>query len=245
MLRSTFARFGLPRVLISDNATNFCSAEFQQFLSNNGIKHITSPPYHPQSNGAAENTVQIVKNVIKKALYAHKDIDLALQRFLFDHRTTAHCTTGESPAKLMFGRNVRTRFDLIMPDKSQKQEDERVRNNVRNSQLKQIKYFKGSRSTRFFEGERVLVRNYGKSPPWISGNVKQVLGSTVYLVYIPTLCVTWKRHVNQLRKTLQYIPGDRSLENVDVMVPQVDVPIVNKHSMELRRRSQLFPPDRY
>lgn len=43
-LRNTFARFGLPKIIVSDNATCFTSSEFQSFLEKNGIKSVTSPP---------------------------------------------------------------------------------------------------------------------------------------------------------------------------------------------------------
>lgn len=44
---------GLPEMLVSDNATFFTSAEFADFMSKNGIKHVTSAPFHPLSNGLA------------------------------------------------------------------------------------------------------------------------------------------------------------------------------------------------
>ena len=53
-LRSVFARFGLPETIVTDNGTSFVSAEFEKFLRGNGIKHITSAPYHPATNGLAE-----------------------------------------------------------------------------------------------------------------------------------------------------------------------------------------------
>ena len=65
-LRITFANQGLPDVLVSDNGTCFTSSEFQTFMNRNGIKHITSAPYHPASNGLAEKAVQTFKNGMRK-----------------------------------------------------------------------------------------------------------------------------------------------------------------------------------
>ena len=54
MLRQVFAAYGLPEHLVSDNEPQFTSAEFQQFLRYNGVKHIRTAPYHPASNGAVD-----------------------------------------------------------------------------------------------------------------------------------------------------------------------------------------------
>ena len=60
-LKTLFAQFGLPDILVSDNGTSFTSSEFQEFLANNSIKHWKSSPYHLSSNGLAEKAMQIVK----------------------------------------------------------------------------------------------------------------------------------------------------------------------------------------
>ena len=54
MLQTMFAHYGLPRTLVSDSGTCFTSQEFEDFLKVNGIQHIKTAPYHPQSNGLAE-----------------------------------------------------------------------------------------------------------------------------------------------------------------------------------------------
>ena len=57
VLRDLFARFGIPEQIVSDNGTQFVSDEFQAFVKFNGIRHITSAPYHPATNGLAERAL--------------------------------------------------------------------------------------------------------------------------------------------------------------------------------------------
>ena len=99
VLRTIFASHGLPEILVSGNGTAFTSSEFGIFLRQNGIRHITSAPYHPATNGLAERAVQILKNSLKKS--EPGDIDKQLARLLFHYSTTPHATTGISPAKLL------------------------------------------------------------------------------------------------------------------------------------------------
>ena len=48
-------------MLVTDNGPCFVSEEFEIFLAKNGVKHITTAPYHPATNGLAERAVQTVK----------------------------------------------------------------------------------------------------------------------------------------------------------------------------------------
>ena len=71
-----FARIGLPELVVSDNGQCFVSEEFKLFLAKNGIKQITSVPYHPSSNGLAERALQIIKKGLKKISPDHFKQDL-------------------------------------------------------------------------------------------------------------------------------------------------------------------------
>ncbi|XP_061709472.1 uncharacterized protein K02A2.6-like [Cydia pomonella] len=116
VLREIFARFGLPKMMVSDNGPPFTSGELTQFMQFNGIKQTYSPVYHPSSNGAAEGAVKLVKKTILKALRDKQDVDAALQSYLLAYRNSIHSSTGESPARLLQRRGLRTRLDLLRAD---------------------------------------------------------------------------------------------------------------------------------
>ena len=117
LLRQLFSAYGLPQQLVTDNGPQFISEEFAQFVKQNGIKHIRTSPYHPVSNGAAERLVQTFKQAMKAAANNGLTLQHQLSSFLMSFRSTPHATTGESPSKLFLGREIRTRLDLLRPDR--------------------------------------------------------------------------------------------------------------------------------
>ena len=182
-LRAIFATHGIPEELVSDNGPQFRAAIFQEFMKQNGVKHILVPTYHPASNGAAERSVRIVKEALKKqVLTGNSNLSMKhrLANFLLMYRTTPHSTTGYTPAELLVKRKLRTRLSLVLPDLSPK---------VESKQASQKKYFGGSGKQRRFDvGNRVRVL----SPPhrahklnkWEVGTVVAVCGTRKYLVDI-------------------------------------------------------------
>ena len=65
-LRSILAEH-IPEDLVTDNVPQYSSHEFEEFCSEWGIKHTTSSPLYPQSNGFSERMAQTVKNLLKKS----------------------------------------------------------------------------------------------------------------------------------------------------------------------------------
>jgi hypothetical protein len=199
-LYSVIARFGIPRLIVSDNATNLAtSSEFQDFLKAFNIKQITSAPYFPQSNGAAENAVKTVKNALKKAFAVVKNssfnVNEVLNKFLFDYRNCAHATTGFSPAFLMFGRNIRTRFDIIC--------DENVELAVKKKQGIQEFHFGGRQRAELRVGDKVMTRDYRGdkgTKVWTKAIIKKIIGKCTFLCQVIETGAIWKRHTNQIRK---------------------------------------------
>ena len=105
-LRRVFSIHGLPEQIVSDNGTQFTSKVFQQFLRENGIKHVRSVPHHPSTNGEAERFVQTFKNAMRAAKGDSGTFETKLARFLLVYRSTPNTTTGESPAELLFHRQI-------------------------------------------------------------------------------------------------------------------------------------------
>ena len=116
-LQTLFSKFGLPETIVTDNGTGFTSQKLKSFLKDHGVKHITSSPYHPVSNGLA---VQIVKRGLKKVTVGNMSSCIA--QVLFTYRIT-HNTTGVSLAELLLGRKLRTKLDLIRPNTAKKVEE--------------------------------------------------------------------------------------------------------------------------
>ena len=65
-LKIIFSAHGLPQKVVTDNGRSFTSQQFQQFMSENGILHIISAPYHPTSNGLAERAVRSFNQGLKR-----------------------------------------------------------------------------------------------------------------------------------------------------------------------------------
>lgn len=61
--KQVFSKFGWPRVVISDNGSQFTSTNFKTYLRENGIRHRYTPKYSPQCN-AVERTNRVIKTMI-------------------------------------------------------------------------------------------------------------------------------------------------------------------------------------
>ena len=79
-------------MLVTHNGSVFTSAEFKEFLNQNGIRHVTSAPYPPASNGLAERAVQTFKESLRRSTLG--SLETRISRFLFLYRYTPHSTTG-------------------------------------------------------------------------------------------------------------------------------------------------------
>ena len=194
-LHPIFATHGLPEIIVSDNGSAFTSEEFQEFVKQNGIRHLRSAPYHPASNGLAERAVQTFKNAMKKATTS--DLETHLSRFLFQYRITPHTTTGVSPAELLMGRQPRSHLDLMRPQVSSRVHANQFRQKMAHDQR--------TRNRSFELGDTVFIKNFADGPTWLPGVVTALHGLLTYDVKLGDGRVV-RRHIDHVQSRASHPP---------------------------------------
>lgn len=191
-LRELNSRFGNMDILVSDNGSQFISEQFDDFCKEEGIYHIRSPPYHPQSNGQAERFVDTFKRALKKAK-GEESIPNVLQTFLQRYRMTpnAQLPNDCSPAEIMFGRKMKSTLDLVKP----KVKFDIIRDDKMERQF-DVKH--GAKYRVFYPNQTVYVRDFrGRKIVWSSAKIVERIGTVVYNVECDGFI--WRRHANQIR----------------------------------------------
>ena len=100
LLRLSFV--GLPRLVQSDQGSNFMSGIFQQVMHELGIKQYRSSAYHPESQGALERFHQTLKNMIRSYCFdRERDWDEGIHLLLFEVRESVQESLRFSPFELV------------------------------------------------------------------------------------------------------------------------------------------------
>ena len=100
-----FARFGMPRAIISDGGSHFCNRSFEALCKKYGVTHKVSTPYHPQTSGMAEVSNREIKKILEKMVGpSRKDWSQRLDDALWAYRTAYKTPIGMSPFRIVYGK---------------------------------------------------------------------------------------------------------------------------------------------
>ncbi|XP_062541369.1 uncharacterized protein K02A2.6-like [Armigeres subalbatus] len=196
MLQGIFARFGMPETIVSDNGRQFVSEQFELFCDSNGILHLKTPPFHPQSNGLAERFVDTFKRTLKKITAGGESL--------------SERSEGKFPAELLLGRNLRTSLDLLRPPTAY----HKIENNKQDSQYNRKH---GAKIINYCPKDLVWAKVYKNNRwKWEAGQVLERVGSVVYNVWLQGKNILIRSHCNQLRIFWKNLYSGREVQTVIV-----------------------------
>jgi hypothetical protein len=125
-------RYGFSRAILTDQGVDFQAEMIDHIYDLLDIQRLKTSPYHPMTDGKAEEKIKEMKLMLIPWLNEHQnDWDLYLDHVAFAINTAVNVTTGHTPWELMFGMKPRIPIDLFYEalDIEQQQEIEEERSN--------------------------------------------------------------------------------------------------------------------
>ena len=180
LLDQTFASFGYPETIKSDNGPPFQSAEWKKFLTDRGIKHRRITPLWPQANAQAESFNKPLMKSIRAAIVGGQPWRSALVEFLRVYRTTPHSTTLFTPYRLLFGRDPRTKLPEVTDAQEKHVDDDIVRSRGQEMKQKMKEYADAKQhatNTPMQKGDVVMMKQRRANKTETSRNPQPVIVS--------------------------------------------------------------------
>ena len=225
-LTQWFYDHGWPKVIRSDNGPQFRDP-FLKFANEHSISHITSSPYHHQSNGLAERAVRSAKQILDRSYDSRRDVRLVTQEYL----STPDTRTQVSPAALFFQRRPRGQVPHVDPplDLKLAEEDRQLSLGPKKS-CKPL----------FKVGDKVIAQNQQTKKWHLHGVIKEIRpGNLSYVVDLGDAGVKVR---NQKFLRLDTISKSK-IESKDVSTvipPQPETPKAEVTTPPLRRSPRLL-----
>lgn len=198
-----FLSHGVPEILISDNGSQFTSAEFNKFLDKYNVKKWLTARYHPQANAAeaANKTVETAIRAYIKDTNSHKCWDENLQKIACAMNSSVHTSTKFSPYFINFGQHMMTsgnEYGTQFENKTRIEDNElkkiraMVKKNLQSTyDVSKKKYDLRTRPIQYDVGDVIWKQNFTQSdasknisaklcPRYTKCVVKKKLGSNTY-----------------------------------------------------------------
>ncbi len=99
---------GIPKILLTDNGTEFVNNIFSDYCKNNNIEHRKTRPYNPRCNGIVERFNKTIKDMLTKEYIKNKNdfnLKLALENCVFVYNHKVHNSTKFKPFDLFNSKN--------------------------------------------------------------------------------------------------------------------------------------------
>lgn len=106
LAENVICRFGCPRIIHSDQGSNFLSQIMRSFCQIFKIQQIKSTAFHPQSLGALERSHHVFVEYLRHYCKNHS-WDKWLKFAMFSFNSTVHSATKFTPHRLVFGEDPR------------------------------------------------------------------------------------------------------------------------------------------
>jgi transposase InsO family protein len=114
MLNHVVKLHGLPDDIVSDRGPQFASRFWRRLFELLGTKSKLSTAFHPQTNGQAERTNQVLEQYLRCFINAKQSNWVSLLPMAeFAYNNTVQASTGHSPFYAVYGHHPR--FDVNMP----------------------------------------------------------------------------------------------------------------------------------
>ena len=109
------SRFGCPKQLLSDWGSEFESELFTELIKWLEIDKLRTTAYQPSTKGVVERFHRTLNSMLGKVVdESQRDWDDRLPAVLAAYRASPHESTGFSPNRLFWGREVRMPLDVML-----------------------------------------------------------------------------------------------------------------------------------
>ncbi|XP_075084777.1 uncharacterized protein LOC142168024 [Nicotiana tabacum] len=108
-------RFGIPKIIITDNAANVNSHLMKEVCEQFKIEHRNSTPYRPKVNGAVEAANKNIKKILRKMIQGSRQWYEKLPFALLGYRTTVRTSVGATPYLLVYGTEAIIPAEIEIP----------------------------------------------------------------------------------------------------------------------------------
>jgi len=106
-LWENFCSFGVPKILQSDQGSEFVNEVIRNLLQSVGISHRLIAAYSPSTNGVVERINAVIMSTLKKSLKGAQNqwpLYVPYSQLSFNQKISS--LTGSSPFSLLFGRKL-------------------------------------------------------------------------------------------------------------------------------------------